>query len=112
MLCWRGFLALILVFCGALSCSKTKMMSYSTYQGVPIGQSIAELQVHMGKPYEVKTLPDGKEEYIYIERIPLGENRTLFRRYIFVVEGDRIIEKKTTEERTSAIHFYNLFYNY
>jgi hypothetical protein len=86
------------------------MMSYATYQNVPIGQSIADLQVQAGKPYEVLTLADGMQEYVYIERVPLGEERSLFRRYIFVVDDDKVVQKKIMEERSSSLRFYN--YNY
>jgi hypothetical protein len=101
----------VALFMGALllsgACSANKMMSYGTYQNVPLGQSVAELQVQVGKPYEVITRSDGTQEYVYIERISLGEDRSLFRRYIFVVENDQIIQKKSSEERSNSLHFYN-----
>ncbi len=80
-------------------------MSYDDYHRIAIGESIADVQVQLGRPYEVKELSSSKQEYIYIERIPLGDAREAFRRYILVVENDKVIEKKVKEEVTNSIQF-------
>lgn len=80
-------------------------MNYDDYHRIAIGEAISDVQVQMGRPYEVKELGAHKQEYVYVERIPLGEGREAFRRYILIVEDEKIIEKKVKEEVTSSIQF-------
>ena len=78
-------------------------MTLEDYHSIPIGQNISDVQVQMGRPYEVKNLYENKEEYIYIERFSVGEGREYFRKYIFVVEQGKIIDKKLKEESSLPI---------
>lgn len=80
-------------------------MSYDSYHTIAIGGKISDVQVLMGRPYEVKEIGPHKQEYIYIERVSVGEHRELFRRYILTVENDKIIDKKMSEETTSPFQF-------
>lgn len=100
----KSFLPLLVL--GLLySCSAGKFMNYDDYHRIAIGEAISDVQVQMGRPYEVKELGAHRQEYIYVERIPLGEGREAFRRYILVVDNEKIIEKKVKEEVTSSIQF-------
>lgn len=99
-LLWLGCLV-----CLFASCSAGKYMTYDDYHKVAIGQNISDIQVQMGRPYEIKELSLHKQEYIYIERISLGEHREIFRRYIFIVEHDKVINKKVSEEASNPVQF-------
>ncbi len=80
-------------------------MNYDDYNKIALGENIADVQVQLGRPYEVKELSNQKQEYVYIERIPLGQDREIFRRYVLVVENDKVTEKKVKEEETSLVQF-------
>lgn len=94
----------IAIFALLAACSASKFMSYEDYNKIALGQNISDVQVLLGCPYEVKEIAPHQQEYIYVERIPLGD-REAFRRYIFVVDHEKIIEKKIKEEVTSNIQF-------
>ncbi|MBS0633860.1 MAG: hypothetical protein JSR37_00165 [Verrucomicrobia bacterium] len=87
------------------ACATGKYFSYDDYQRISIGEQISEVQVQFGRPYEVKELGEKRQEYIYMERIPLGDAREAFRRYILIVEDEKVIDKKLKEEVTSPIQF-------
>src|SRR6516165_7030269 len=80
-----------------ISCSQGKFMNYESYHNIPIGEKISDVQVSVGRPYEVKEVGPHKQEYIYIERLSVGEHRELFRRYILLVEDDKVVDKKMSE---------------
>lgn len=101
----NNYIALLaLFFC--VSCTASRYMNYEEYHKVAIGEKISEVQVQLGRPYEVQELGHNRQEYIYIERITLGEKRELFRRYIFTVDHEKVVEKRVKEEVTSSIEFY------
>lgn len=93
----------IMLLC--VGCASSKYISYEDYQKIAIGENISEVQVQYGRPYEVKDLGAHAQEYIYMERIPLGDAREAFRRYILIVENEKIVDKKLKEEVTSPIQF-------
>lgn len=96
---------LFLLLLVACSCSAGKFMNYEDYNRIAIGENISDVQVQQGRPYEVSEVGPHKQEYTYMERIPLGEGREVFRRYILIVENEKVIEKKVKEEVTSPIQF-------
>src|SRR5574338_969773 len=89
-----------------VACTASKYMTFDDYHNVTIGQNISDIQVQMGRPYEVKELAPGKQEYVYIERIPLGDTREMFRKYILVVEEGKVINKQLKEETSSPFQFF------
>lgn len=86
-------------------CAQSKYMTFEDYHDVSIGQSIADIQVQIGRPYEVKGLEEKQQEYIYIERFSLGEGRDFFREYILIVEDGKVVDKRVKEESSSPIQF-------
>ncbi len=78
-------------------------MTFDDYNKIALGENISDVQVQLGMPYEVKEQGPNKQEYIYIERIRLGEKREIFRRYILTVDNNKVIDKKVTEEVSSLI---------
>jgi hypothetical protein len=96
------FFLFILLVC---SCSQSKYMTFESYHDIAIGQNISDVQVQMGRPYEVKEISDHKQEYIYIERLPFGDNREFFRKYILIVEHGKVIDKRLKEESPPPVQF-------
>jgi hypothetical protein len=88
------------------ACSPGKYMTYENFNEVPIGESIANVQTLVGRPYEVKELSSEQTAYIYIERVPIGDMRELFRRYTLIVEHGKVIDKTVKEESPLPIQFY------
>ena len=88
------------------ACTPGKYMTYDGYDQVVMGESIANVQVLVGRPYEIKELSPTKKEYIYIERISIGDDRELFRRYILTVENGKVINKQVKEESTPPVQFF------
>ena len=82
-------------------------MTYDDYHNVTMGEKISDIQVGMGRPYEVREISPTVQEYIYIERIPIGDARELFRKYILTVENGKVIDKRVKEEKSPTIQFYN-----
>ncbi len=80
-------------------------MTYDDYNRVAIGEKISDVQVQLGRPYEVQEVSPHKQHYIYLERLQIGDKRELFRRYILTVENDKVIHKEIKEEVTSPIQF-------
>ncbi len=78
-------------------------MTENSYKEVTIGEKISHLQPLVGMPYEIKKLSENKQHYIYIERISIGDNRELFRKYILVVENGIVIDKYVIEETSPPI---------
>jgi hypothetical protein len=98
--------ACVMVFCGCMPhFSDHKMMTFPRYQEVQPGQSVDELIAKFGKPYEKRVSERGSVEYVYIETILVGRNKTLTREYIVQVENGRIISKKMIETQPSVFEF-------
>lgn len=88
-----------------VSCTRGKFMSYEDYHRVALGENISDVQVQVGRPYEIKELSPHRQEYVYIERLSLNERREVFRKYILTVEHDKVIDKKLVEEVSNPIQF-------
>ncbi len=80
-------------------------MTYDDYTRVAVGEKIQDVQIQLGRPYEVEELGPNKQRYIYLERMQIGDKRELFRRYILTVEHDKVIHKEVKDEITSPIQF-------
>ena len=86
-----------------LACARGKMMNYQTFQEVYMGQNIADVQFMVGRPYEVNDLGDHRQEYIYIERLPMPEGRELFRKFTLVVEHDKVVGKQMHTDHNNPL---------
>jgi hypothetical protein len=95
----------ILALVVTASCSRGKYMTYDDYHKIAMGENISDVQVQVGRPYEIKEHSPHRQEYVYIERISLNEHREVFRKYILTVEHDKIIDKKLVEEVSSPVQF-------
>ena len=80
-------------------------MNYNNYREVSMGQNISEVVVRYGAPYEVRKLPSGLEEYVYIEHVTTGAKSSAMREYIIVVADGRVIDKKSNETQAPSLRF-------
>ncbi len=83
------------------------MMSYSNYDQIEVGTSVATLKSEVGKPYAIHYKEEGKEEYEYIERIDTGTVLVAENHYYLIVKEGKVIGKYMTRERPPA---YDLIY--
>lgn len=88
------------------ACSASRYMTQESFSEVTIGEKISNIQTIAGRPYEIKEISQHKQEYVYIERISIGDDRELFRRYILTVEHGVVVDKRVKEESTPAIQLY------
>lgn len=93
---------MIILVCG---CTQSKFMTFDDYHDIAIGQNISDIQVQMGRPYEVHEISDHTQEYIYIERFSIGDNREFFRKYILIVNNGKVTEKRLKEESSYPAQF-------
>ncbi len=84
----------------------SKLMTYETYRDIPLGENIASIQMEVGRPYEVREVAPHTQEYVFVERIFLGDGRELFRRYILTVQNGKVVDKQVKEETTSELQFH------
>jgi hypothetical protein len=90
------------------SCQTQKAFTSSQFQDIALGQDISDVQMQYGRPYEVRALSkDGKQEYIYMERIPLSGSRELFREYTLIISHNKVVEKKVREMASPAFEFHS-----
>ena len=104
------YFAMLFVFCGLcvglfFGCTSQKMMTYGTFQQVGIGENIFDIQGRAGRPYQIKDLGNAKQEYIYIERLPITGSTDIFREYVLIVIDGKIIDKRIRESKTNPVHF-------
>ncbi|MGM0440537.1 MAG: hypothetical protein ACQEP8_05445 [Chlamydiota bacterium] len=90
-------LALLLLL-GLAACSQQPMMTLQYYDTIDIGADIMEIEREAGEPYEVKPLPNGIAQYIYIQRVWRDKDCTDQRHYYLMVEDGKIIEKHWDRE--------------
>jgi hypothetical protein len=82
-------------------------MTYSDYDKVESGTSIAALQSEIGKPYAIHTKQGGIVEYEYIEKIDSGNNLVAENHYFLIVENGKVTGKYMKREQPPA---YDLIY--
>lgn len=93
-----AFLALLLV--SASGCfTRSTLMNQETYNEIYLGTPVKEVKAKAGKPYAVHTLPGGKKEYEYIERVQLNPVLTIQTHYFLVIQEGRVIAKRTVQDK-------------
>lgn len=99
-----------LIFIGLImltSCSRPALMTYSDYDKIQSGSSIADLKGEIGSPYAIHHKEGGVVEYEYIERIKSGNNYIAENRYYIIVEDGKVTGKYMKQEKPPA---YDLIY--
>jgi len=75
-----------------------KNICMDSFKDVEVGASVDELIAVYGKPYAIKALENGEEEYEYIERMILGNRTWEYRHYFFIVKDNRVAFKRYGED--------------
>lgn len=89
----------VLILC---SCSAGPILTSDNFDRVAIGASMAQIKDMYGTPFDVKSLPNGSEEYRYIQRIYVHQNVTDQIEYVFIVRNGRVIDKRCREVGSMA----------
>lgn len=100
----KFIVAAILLFC-LTSCHCPKVVTLNQYNDIYVGEMQQDLEYNLGKPYRVKDLPEGKKEYIYIERLKISAHKELFRTYYITIQNGKVLSKKMEESKTPSIEF-------
>ncbi|BBI17384.1 hypothetical protein NCS13_1_1189 [Neochlamydia sp. S13] len=86
----KVYLNLLLLF---LTGCMAPIMTTSGFEGIVPGTSITTIEAQFGSPYEVNRLPNGLQEYIYIQRTSLSSSAVDQLSYILYVSQGKVISK-------------------
>jgi len=103
------FMKKILAFLSVMllaACSSGKPMTASLYSDVSIGMSVDQLTQMCGDPMEIKHHAN-EDEYIYVERMTLGQCRMAENYYSFFIQNGSIIRKSIKTQKPPA---FNMIY--
>lgn len=67
---------------------------------------MADVEMIYGEPYEVRELPGGAQEYIYIQRIDCGRSASEITEYVFMVQQGKIVGKNCRQQATSTLGIF------
>ena len=87
------------------SCVVAPLMQEAYFNRVATGSNISEIEMQYGKPYEIRPLPDGTQEYLYIQRIELGSSAVEQLEFVFLVNQGRVVGKQCKRNGTSSFQF-------
>jgi hypothetical protein len=82
--------ALVLMY---LTACNTPVMTPQGFESIQPGTPIEIVESQFGPPYEVDTLPNGFQEYTYIQRIPISPKVVDQVTYILYVCKGKVISK-------------------
>lgn len=88
--------------------TRSAVMSRETFEDVSMGLTSHDLILCAGKPYKSYCVPGGKEEYVYIERLKIGNSVIIENHYVISFLDGRVISKRFTQERPPA---YGIIYS-
>jgi hypothetical protein len=88
------------------ACSSGKPMNLESFNDVAIGTSVEDLKSQCGSPIEIKQ-HQGEEEYIYIERLAMGNCKVAENYYSFFIQDGKVVRKDIRTQKPPA---FNLIY--
>lgn len=88
-------------------CMTAPLMQESYFNQVASGVNISDVECIYGEPYEVRILSNGRQEYVYIQRIDLGRSAVEQLEFVFVVDQGTVVGKDCRRHSTSSIQFFN-----
>src|SRR5260221_8699178 len=91
-----GFLLILLASCTA------PIMTPQGFENIQLGIPIDIVEAEYGSPYEIENLPNGFQEYTYIQRIPISpgiEDQVTYT--LYVCQG-RVASKLIRHEQSSV----------
>lgn len=87
----KNFLIFYLLFLTACS---APVMTPQGFENIQPGTSIAEVEAEYGSPYEIETLPNGFQEYTYLQRTAISPGVEDQVAYILYVCKGKVISKE------------------
>jgi len=91
----KYFIFLLFFSCAA----GTKIMNEDLFADIAIGTTKEVLIKKAGKPNSIKKLENNQEEYEYLENIYSGRENIELRKYLFILQNNKIISKKMVFEK-------------
>lgn len=102
------FLWSVSLLCAFSGCMTAPLFKESSYNAIAVGSDIEGVVAIYGEPYEIQELPNGVQEYHYLQRIPCGAKRVEQVDYVFLVRHGKIVSKKCMESNNvSGLQFSN-----
>ena len=90
------YLGLLLIFLTACS---SGVMTPQGFENIQLGTPISSVEAEFGKPYEVKTMPNGFKEYTYIQRVSIAPDMVDQVNYVLFVCKGKVISKFSHDEQ-------------
>ena len=84
------------------SCMTAPLMQDSGFAAIAVGTPISEIESIYGEPYDIRTLPNGMQEYRYVQRIPCGSSVEQTE-YTFQVRQGKVVSKDRHQLPGSSI---------
>jgi hypothetical protein len=88
------------------ACTSSKPMNMELFNDVAIGTSVSDLKKQCGDPIDIEH-HSNEDEYIYVERLTLGNCRVVENYYSFFVKDDKVVRKSIRTQKPPA---FNLIY--
>lgn len=88
-----------------IGCTSAPLMQEPFFNSVSKGSNIADIESIYGMPYEVRALPNGTQEYCYIQRIELGRSSMELLEFVFEVNQGKVVNKQCRHNGTSNFQF-------
>ena len=76
------------------ACSSSKVMTHNDFYAIELGEPAQEVVNKYGEPYSIKKKNDGSQEYLYIERIPAGDDTAEQNNYTIVMKNGQVVSKR------------------
>ena len=89
----KSIIGLFFLMCCMVSCQKQPIMTKEGFSSVEPGMSIQEVEKLYGKPYAIHSRDLESDIYEYIERILMGPETIVQRRYYLVVSNGLVVGK-------------------
>lgn len=89
----------------AVGCATAPLMQESHFNQIAVGSDIAGIEQVFGEPYEIRQLPNGFQEYCYMQRIATGRSGTEQQEFVFVVNQGRIVGKDSKTSGSPSFQF-------
>ena len=80
------------------TCLGAPVMTRREFYEVDVGTSAKTLVEKYGEPYSIRSQKNGRQLYLYIERIPILEQTVEQNNYIFVIKNGEVVSKHYTRE--------------
>jgi hypothetical protein len=74
------------------------VMTRPGFYAIDLGDPVNKIIQDHGEPYSIKVNKDGSKDYLYIERIPVGEQTVEENRYILVIKNGQVVSKRYNQE--------------